>query len=218
MSLIWPTTNQAFQLAIESGKPVFYAVNLSTGTLSGSFYKSAMTQSGISVADIAYTGSATTIYIIVRYSSGFSKFEYDPSSGTFSTGMTNTAVTAYFAAVMNGFTYIGGQLLSNSNAYITKIIGNGSIVQQQSFVLTPTADTFVADTTSGYALSSDATILVTQTVNVLTTSGSMSFVSDGTCTQSSTGVFKSDIVYRGGFNTAMYVQQNYAGKLAFEYS
>ena len=39
LSLIWTSTNQVFQLLIESGVPVFFAVNLSTGALSGSFYQ-----------------------------------------------------------------------------------------------------------------------------------------------------------------------------------
>ena len=180
-------------------------------------YKSPMSQSSISAADLVYTGSSTTIYILVRYTGGFSKFEYYPSTSTFSTGLTNTAVSAYFAAVMNGFTYFGGQLLSNSNAYITKIVGNGSIVQQQTFVLSTSSDTFAADIVSGYGLSIDATIVVVQSINTLSTAGTLSFVSEGSYTQSSTGIFKSDIVYRSGFNAALYVQQNYVGKLEFEY-
>ena len=204
-------------MLVEGGKPVFFVVNLSTGAVSGSFYKSAMTQTSITATDLVYTGSSTTIYILVRYSGGFHKFEYDPSSSTFSVGMQNTAVTGYFAAVMNGFTYFGGQLISNSNAFIAKIIGNGSIIQQHTFVLSSTSDTFVVDTSSGYGLSSDITIIVTAGINPIATSGTLTFVSPGSYTQSSTGIFKSDIVYRNGFQESLYVQENYSGKVEFQY-
>ena len=217
ISLIWASTNQAFQLLVEGGKPVFFVVNLNTGTISGSFYKSAMTQTSITAADLVYTGSSTTIYILVRYSGGFHKFEYYPSSSTFSVGMQNTAVTGYFAAVMNGFTYFGGQLISNSNAFITKIVGNGSIIQQQTFVLSSTSDTFVVNTSSGYGLSNDTTIIVTAGINPIISLGTLIFALPGSYTQSSTGIFKSDIVYRNGFQESLYVQENYSGKVEFQY-
>ena len=217
ISLIWTSTNQAFQLLVEGGKPVFFVVNLNTGAISGSFYKSAMSQTSITAADLVYTGSSTTIYILVRYSGGFHKFEYYPSSSTFSVGMQNTAVTGYFAAVMNGFTYFGGQLISNSNAFITKIIGNGSIIQQQNFVLSSTSDTFIVNTSSGYGLSSDNTIIVAVEVNPIISLGALAFVLPGSYTQSSTGIFKSDIVYRNGFQESLYVQENYSGKVEFQY-
>ena len=217
ISMIWTPTNQAFQLLIEGGKPVFFIVNLSTGTISGSFYKSSMSQSSITTADLVYTQTTSTIYILVHHSTGFHKFEYYPSSGTFSSGMTNSAITGYFAAVRNGFTYFGGQLISNSNAYITKIIGSGGIVQQQTFTFTSTSDTFIVNTSSGYGLSSDITILAVTGVNSLTIAGSINFVSEGSYAQSASEIFRSDIVYRNGFQDTLYVQENYNGKIQFEY-
>ena len=217
LSLIWASTNQAFQLLVEGGKPVFFVVNLNTGAISGLFYKSAMSQTSITAADLVYTGSSTTIYILVRYSGGFHKFEYYPSSSTFSVGMQNTAVTGYFAAVMNGFTYFGGQLISNFDAFIAKIIGNGSIIQQQNFVLSSTSDTFVVNTSSGYGLSNDITIIVAVGVNPIISLGALAFVLPGSYTQSSTGIFRSDIIYRNEFQESLYVQENYSGKVEFQY-
>ena len=217
LSLIWTSTNQSFQLIVEGGLPVFFVINLSTGSVSGSFYTSSSLLSGISTADLSYTDSTSTIYILMRYSSGFYIYEYYPSSNTFSNAKKNTSILGYFATVKIGFTYFGGQLISNSNAYISKVIENGNVNQQQTFSLTSTSDTFSINTSSGYELSSDITIIVAIGVNTLSSSGTLSFISEGSYTQSSTGIFRSDIVYRNGFQDSLYVQENYSGKIEFQY-
>ena len=58
---------------------------------------------------------------------------------------------------------------------------------------------------------------MTQGINSLQVAGSLNFVSEGTYSSSSSVNFESDIVYQNGFQNALYVQENYIGKVNFEY-
>lgn len=90
--MIWTSTSTSYQLVLESNKPVFFGVNLNTGAVSGSFYASNLSKSGVVPSDISYSETTNSIYILVRYSTGFTKYEFDPNTNTFSTGRASTTI------------------------------------------------------------------------------------------------------------------------------
>lgn len=216
VSIMWESTNKAFQLVIESGDPIFYGIDTSTGALSGSFYVTSPSVSNKYSADLSYSENGSSIFILVRHDSGFHKFDYNVGSNTFSTALISTTFRSYYIGMNDGFVYYAGLLISNSNAHIAKLVGSGSLNQGQVFTLSTSSDTFsVASPLKGYSISTDATILVAQFTTFGVTAGSMVFASPGTYTQSGSGVFHSDIVYRNGNLEDLYVQEGKTGSTSF---
>ena len=85
------------------------------------------------------------------------------------------------------------------------------------FVLTTTTDTFTVNTSSGYGLITDITITISQSVGFTTTSGTLAFYSPGTYSLTASESSNSDIVYVGGNQQTVYVQENYSGSISFGY-
>ena len=67
VSMIWTSTSTSYQLVLESNKSVFFGVNLNTGAVSGSFYASNLSKSGVVPSDILYSETTNSSYILVRY-------------------------------------------------------------------------------------------------------------------------------------------------------
>ena len=217
ISLIWTPTNRAFQLAVEGGYPLFYVLNLSNGSVVGTLFRSVFTSSNLYAADLAYTEYTNTVYILVRHSSGFHIFEYYTNTNSFNNARRSTTYTSYFVAMMNGYTYFGGKINANSAAHVGKVLGRGTLNQDQVFTLTSTSITFTSDGILGYGVYSDSSIAVAAISNPSTSTGTISFVSPGSYTQSGTGSYRSDIVYLNGFSETLYVQSEYVGTIAFGY-
>ena len=116
---------------------------------------------------------------------------------------------------MNGFSYFGGQFLSNSDAQFSKILGNGDYSQDSLFVISSTSDTFTVK--SGYSLGSDITIIITQSLGLGTSAGTLAFNNPGTYTLTTGESAYSDIIYDGGIQQTVYVQENYSGSVLFGY-
>ena len=85
------------------------------------------------------------------------------------------------------------------------------------FVLTTTSDTFTVNTSSGYGLITDLTILVFQSLGFTTTAGTLTFYSPGTYSLTASESSNSDIVYVDGNQQTVYVQENYSGPISFGY-
>ena len=214
-SLVSSSSSQSFQLVLESGKPVFFGVNLSTGSVSGSFYYSNLSKTSIFPSDIVYADTTSIIYILVRYSTGFTKFEYYPNTNTFSTGREITTIAWYWASAINGFSYFGGQYILSSDAQFSKILGNGDYSQDSLFIFSSTSDTFTVKT--GYSLASDITIIISQSSGFSTSTGTLAFYNPGTYTTSGSESAYSDLIYDGGTQQTIYVQENYSGSISFKY-
>jgi hypothetical protein len=216
ISIMWESTSKAFQLVIESGDPIFYGIDTSTGALSGSFYVTSPSVSNKYPADLSYSENGSSIFILVRHDSGFHKFDYNVNTNTFSTALISTSFMSYYIGMKVGFVYYAGLLISNSNAHIAKLVESGSVNQGQVFTLSTSSDTFsVASGLKGYSITTDATILVAVFTTFGVTAGSMTFSSPGTYTQSGSGVFHSDIVYRNGNLEDLYIQESKIGSTNF---
>ena len=174
-----------------------FDINLSSGATSGSFYVSNLSKTSIIPSDISYSDTTNFIYILMRYSTGFTKFEFDPRLNTFSSNRASTTIIWHYISVKNGFSYFGGQYLSNSDVQFAKLIENGDFSQDKLFVIASTADNFAPNTFSGYRLSYDITIAVSQFLGFLTSASTISFYNSWTYNQTVSESLNSDIVYDG---------------------
>ena len=216
ISLIYEPTNRAFQILVESGDPLFYGVNLSTGAVSTSYLVSAITATNVYSADMSLSDTSGVIFVLVRHDNGFHMYSYNIVTGTFILTKTSTTFMSYFVKKRVGLSYYGGLLISNSNAHIAKVSGSGEISQGNVFVLTTSADTFAtASALKGYSLVTDIT-LITASFSLFTISNTtLTTSSPGSYSQSPTGIFQSDIVYRNGNLEELYIQENKSGSVSY---
>lgn len=217
ISLIWTPTSRAFQLVTENSTPVFYAINLSNGSAVSTLYQSGLINSGVTAADLASTEYTNTIYILVRYDTGFYIYEYYTNTDTFNNAKKSTTFTSYFVSMMNGYTYFGGKVSSGSYSHIGKVLGRGAQNQDQIFTLSSSTSTFLPDGILGYGISTDTSISVTALTNPATSPGTTAFVNPGTYSQYGSGSYSSDIVYQNGFSENLYVQSGFVGLIVFGY-
>lgn len=84
-------------------------------------------------------------------------------------------------------------------------------------MLTATTDTFTVNTSSGYGLSTDITITISQSVGFTTTAGTLTFYNPGTYSLTASESSNSDIVYVDGNQQTVYAQENYSGPISFGY-
>lgn len=198
-----------------SGVPVFYAVNLSNGALSGNIYISNLAASGQTAADLSYSETDSRVFILIKHNSGFHKIEYNPVSGTFTSSFTLSTHYGYFIKAKNGFSYIGGVLVSNLNNFYSKLIGNGENSQNQAFIMTASASSFT--TTSSYGYSNQLSLTLLGSLLSSVTSTTFATGSPGTYTQSVANVYHSDVVYQGGFTATLYCQESYTGTISYTF-
>ena len=178
ISLIHQSLSLSYQLMIYNSIPTFYAITLSTGALSGSFYKANLGQTGMIAMDMKFSDDQSTVFIIIKHNNGFHIINYYPSTVTFSNALTSSSFEINYVTMMNGYLYFGGQIKSNLNAFITDIPRIGNYAQNSAFTLTSTATTFTV-LTGTYSIIPDILIITAQLIGPITSPGSISFVNPG---------------------------------------
>ena len=206
-----------YMLITYDDKPLFFSLNLSNGNLVGSFHESSLSQPNVKASIMEMSHDSGTLYIFIPHDNGFHLFHYYPGTSTFGTTLTSTTLKIYFLTIMNNYVYFGGKVLSNQNAFITNIAGEGNYDQNPVYNLSNSAVTF--SPVGGYSLSSDILLIVIQLVTLGSGASATPFVTtQGSYIQSSTNLFSSDVVYRGGFEEIYYIKENLSGKVEFNAS
>ena len=178
LSLIDQTLSLSYQLMIYNSIPMFYAVSLATGALSGSFYEANLGQTGMLAMDMKFSDDASTVFIIIKHNNGFHIINYYPSTTTFSNAKTSTTLEINYVTMVNGYLYFGGQIKSNLNAFITDIPRIGNYGQNSAFTLTSSISTFTLSVGT-YSIVADITIIVAQWLGPILSAGSVAFVNPG---------------------------------------
>ena len=205
----------SLNMAILSDFVVLYSLNLTNGGILGQFYKSNLGQTNLIASDIHASDYDNLVFFIVQHDNGFHKIHYDPISSTFTQIFSNSVYKPNFIEMVAGYTYIGGKLISNSNAAIIKLFDTGDNSLNPKLVMTIDSSTFSVDATlsafnliPGTSFSWDTAVLSAKTIVP---------VSPGTYTQSVSDSFSSDVVFNGGFGGVYYVQESVSINLPFEF-
>ena len=180
-----------------------------------SFYEANFGESGMVAADLSYSATYDKAFIIIKSDSGFSKIEFDPTTETFSSSLWLKDRLTFFVRERNGFTYIGGNILSSGANFISKLVGNGDNSQNQNVVMVTSASTFTA--AAGISLIVDPVMTVSAASNPGSSTTAYTFTSPGVYTTSVVDVYSSDIIYQGGFSETLYVQESYSGYVPLSY-
>jgi hypothetical protein len=202
-----------YMLTTYNNKPLFFSINLSLGSIVGSFYTNNLSEAGMKATDISFNEDMDTIYIFFTHNNGFHLFLYYPSTSTFGQTLKGSTTKLRFMNMMNGYAYYGGQLMSNQYAFIGNIAGEGNHNQNPEINFVSATELF--STVIGYSFINDILLLVVQIASLGTSASTMTFVDPGSYVQSTTNLFSSDVVYQGGLIETYYIKENYIGQVSF---
>ena len=204
----------SLNLVIFSDYAVLYSLNLNNGNLIGQFYRSNLGQTNLIVSDIHASDYDDLVFLIVQHDNGFHKIHYDPTTSTFTDIFSNSVYKPNFIEMVAGYTYIGGKLISNSNAAIIKLFYTGDNSLNPKLVMTADSSTFSVDATlsalslPGVSFSWNTAVLTPKIIVP---------VSPGTYNPSASDSFSSDIVFNGGFSDTYQVQESISTNIPFEF-
>lgn len=217
LSLILPSSGKSLQLLMENSVPVLFVINLSDGSVSGSFYKSSISEPNLAISDLSYTDTENKVFILIKHSNGFHKITYDVSVNLFTESHRHTGLDAYFVAVRNGYSFYGGLLKSESKPHASKLLGNGDVLLNPTLQLTPTTESFQVES-SRYSLANDGSVTVTFVSLALPLDTVMSLVDIGAFVLATLGNFLSDIVLPTKTQEIFHVQENKDVDLGYEFA
>ena len=205
----------SLNLVIFSDYAVLYSLNLNNGNLIGQFYRSNLGQTNLIVSDIHASDYDNLVFLIVQHDNGFHKIHYDPTTSTFTDIFSNSVYKPNFIEMVGGYTYIGGKLISNSNAAIIKLYDTGDNSLNPKLVMTADSSTFSVDILKtqinilpGISSSLNSAVLTPKTILP---------VSPGTYIPSVSDSFSSDIVFNGGFSDTYQIQESINTNVPFEF-
>ena len=117
--------------------PYFFIMKLKGGSIhKGPSYIPNFLLTNLDARDLSISDPVKTLFILLYYSSGFVIISYDIAKENFVSAYKGSSHYINVVRSKSGYFYYGGQLISNSYAFITDIIGENNYSQNPSFTVT----------------------------------------------------------------------------------
>ncbi|CAI2363021.1 unnamed protein product [Moneuplotes crassus] len=147
-SLILEEDNKVMSYFLDT-QPIIFVSNLDDGALVGSYVPDFI-QTSLQISSIAYSASFKSIFILMQYSNGAFKIEYDPLNDSFSNAYVSTTIIPGWILEAGGHTLIGSGVPSSSSVLaISRLAANGIYGHNTEVSFTITSGSFTSS--SGYS-------------------------------------------------------------------
>ena len=203
----------------ENDRVVFFALDRSDDTLIDSIYRADMTYTNQKVRCITEGEDYGFAFVLVSHNSGFNLFTYSISDNTFNASYSNSSFTLNFVEMTRGFSYFSGMVSGTEYSTIHKVLYDGVNGLNSVFSLGSNGDAFLnADSDYSISINSGVSVAVSNALNPVVFSGSLTDIDPGTYQRSALHILSTLGLYYLDPLVEYTVIQNWSGLLEFDFT